>query len=47
MTSPEWAFWYSYNIIEGRWPEAETIINSDSEWASLYKKGSFRHKPEA
>ncbi|MBW1996319.1 MAG: hypothetical protein JRI77_18035 [Deltaproteobacteria bacterium] len=35
--APRWAYWYAYNVIRGRWPEAyEDIIMGDFRFAILY-----------
>ena len=34
--APEWASWYAFNVIEGRWPEAEDIIRTDPKCAYGY-----------
>ena len=32
----EYLCWYTFNVIEGRWPEAESYIMKDAEWAYEY-----------
>lgn len=33
---PEWAYYYSVNVIKGRWKEGEEVIKKDPEWAYWY-----------
>ena len=34
----EWAHWYALDVIEGRWPEAESVIMNDPGWADMYTR---------
>jgi len=34
--APFLACWYAFNIIKGRWPEAEATIMTSPEWAYRY-----------
>jgi len=36
MKDPKAAYWYAYQIIKGRWPEAEPVIMKDPEYAYYY-----------
>lgn len=36
--SPELAYYYAKNIIEGRWPEGEPAIIKAPDWACMYAR---------
>ena len=43
-----WAHWYALNVIEGRWPEAESVIMQDPEWSYRYARDVIKGRwPEA
>ena len=42
------AYYYAYNVIEGRWPEAEATIMRDSYYAYQYAHNVIKGRwPEA
>jgi hypothetical protein len=46
--APYWACWYAYNVIRGRWPEAEATIASDPCCAYWYAHNVIKGRwPEA
>ena len=43
-----WAHWYALNVIEGRWPEAESVIMQDPYSAYRYALNVIKGRwPEA
>jgi hypothetical protein len=52
-TTPDLSFWYSYDVIKGRWLPGEAVISRDSYWAYLYAVDIIRgpwdgsHKTQA
>ena len=38
----EWICWYAYNVIGGRWIEAEDVICKDAKWAYWYSRFVIR-----
>jgi len=46
--APYWAYWYAFNIIKGRWPEAEATIMTSPQWAFWYSYNVIKGRwPEA
>jgi len=44
----EWIYWYAYNVIQDRWPEAEAMIATEPEHACLYARDVVQGRwPEA
>ena len=46
LKNPKWAYWYAYEVIKGRWEEAEPFIIKDPQYAYRYSrniiKGRFK-----
>jgi len=36
--APKWAYWYAKHILEGRWPDAENVIMTNTRWAYWYAR---------
>ena len=41
-----WAYWYARNVIEGRWPEAESVIAQYVVSAYYYRQNVFDYSKE-
>ena len=45
---PNYVYWYSINVIQGRFPEAESTIARDPKWAYWYARDVIKSRwPEA